>query len=567
MQVLALAAISSGCSDVDDHLAAGRYRQACERARGHPDEQPVFDAWVASNAQISAEPVAPAELTQALGGPARGLGSDVHLLELRAALPGAVLEIERPREAYPESLAREELVARLPPLVQLARPPRPALIDRSDLVPSAWGSARGGHDLISDLIDVAGAVGMGVGAAVGVAVAVPVGLLVGAAEGIGSFFDAIFGGGPSGPALEERVAPVQLQEPVDQRSLDALLHTPAEIMEALPALDAAFARHADAVRAERARRVALAQDPALLALAEADCARGACRIVVREPPSQVHLVARFFAEDAPTDPDRLRDARVCRAELDMALPAAPAPAPALPLAEQPTPPATLGGPELTLTTSLDARAPAYWLDHPSALSRKVLSAQPGELARTTIDELVCAVHVKRARIDPDGSAPDLLARVAAGRVRARTHAAWLGKNLVDAQLHLTHLALVPGERLRLSLASLAGPSLGGAIVDVDGGLPLVLQNDAFVARCTVPMLAAGAAERAMAASTDATEALRALAPAPGALAEARALATVDKARTRARAAVVQLGALVGWEDLRAQAAVAALQGADPLTAP
>ena len=573
----AMVVLAGACSDVDDHVAAGRYRQACERARRHPDERPSFETWVAAHAQVATTTVDVDEVTHALGGPVRGLGTDVRLLDVRASLPGAVVEIERPSVALPEPSAREELVARLPPLVQLARAPHLALVDPADLAPSPWGSAPRGHDLISDLLDVAGAVGMGVGAAVGVAVAVPVGLLVGAAEGFGSFLDAIFGGGGGGaPPLETRVAPVTFEEPVDQRSLDALLRSPSELLEAQPALDAAYARHVDAVGAERARRVTVAQDPALLGLADAACARGACRMVLRELPERVHLVARFVGDVGGAGGALVPDTGACSAELEVPFPAPPpsAPASSAPASSVaassvavPTEPATPGGPELMLTTSLDAQAPAYWLDHPAALSRKVVRALPGEVARTRIDDLVCAVQVKRARVDPDGSAGDLLVRVAAGRVRARIHAAFLGKNLTDAQLKLTHLALVPGERLRLSLASAAGASLGGAIVDVDGHLPLVLQNDAFVARCTEPVLAEGAVDQAARAASQATEALRALAPASGGVADARALVAIDKARTRARAAVVQLGALVGWGDARAQAAVAALRDADPLPTP
>jgi hypothetical protein len=145
MRVLAsllLVAAACACSDVDDHLAAGRIVEACERARrasrtaegDASEEVQTFRAWLLANTKVKARLVPHDEVRAALGGPVVGYGdaaSGIGLFELTSEVPSGVASIERPESA----LRSLELVARMTPLVKLARAPHVDGIDESALAP------------------------------------------------------------------------------------------------------------------------------------------------------------------------------------------------------------------------------------------------------------------------------------------------------------------------------------------------------------------------------------------------------------------------------------------------
>lgn len=127
---LAVAFTCAACSDVDDHLAAGRVVDACERARqeydAHGDaseEVQTFRAWMHANTRVKARLVPHDEVRGALGGAVGGYGdaAGIGVFELTSEVPGGFASIEPPDVA----LRPLELVTRMPPLVKLMRAARP----------------------------------------------------------------------------------------------------------------------------------------------------------------------------------------------------------------------------------------------------------------------------------------------------------------------------------------------------------------------------------------------------------------------------------------------------------
>ena len=557
-RILLATALGVGCSDVKDHLDAGRIGAACERAIRHPEETPLLHNWAMDHVKVTAELVPAWDVEAVLGGVVRGYGTELGLYALSVSVPDGSGALA-PQKG---DLGIEALVARLPPLVRLSRAPSVAAVVEDELLPTSAGSPwRVARDPVSQIIDAVGTMGMGVGMGVALAVGVPIGLMIGAINGAASVLGSLFGGGGGGDhqTLEQRVAPLTVQEPVDQLSVDALLQ-PAELADAQAKLDAEYLQHVDAIALERTRRVALASDPAFLGADRSACERGACRAVFLQRPTSANVTLWFPGPDA---------ADACGVEglVLPVLPSSPASSstPAS-LAAVPSSPTAF----VPLTTSLDALAPSYALDHAGALPKGALPkgalpkrATHSQEAVARIDDLVCDVHVKRARFDSDGTAPDLVARLNAGYARTRAHTVFLGKNIVDAAFLTPDLGLVPGERIRLSLVSRGDRSLGAAIAEFDGRVPLVLENAAFHATCGVATIAAPMIERAR---SDATKAVAAFADAAGdaGVANAKQLTALAKGRIAARASIVKLAATVGASDPLVQQLASALGAVDPL---
>ena len=536
LAVLSLAA----CADVEAHLAAGRVVDACERAMAHPDDEgPVFQAWVSHKARVTATAAPHEEVEGALGGRVAGYGTDIAVYSLSGAVPGGTVSLE-----VPSSLGVADLVMRLSPLVHLERPPRLAAVLDSELVPTPHAQGQHqGRDGLTEIIEAVGAAGTGIGMALGMAVAAPIGLMVGVAKGFASVVDALLGGArAAAPPMHERVAPILIEAPVDQSSRDALL-APGELAAAQTAVDQEHLRHTHEVAAEQAHRVALANNATLLGIDATACTRtGMCRVVLETPPPSVVLLATFGARCS-----------VRRAAVRLDVVPLSARLAFRPTNELIAPFATAG--VAPLTVSLDTGAPAFALEYPMALARAQQAATSGAVER--IEDLLCVVHVKRARFDEDGTAPDLVVRINAGRARSRLHTAFIGKNLVDASFLTQGIGIVPGERVRLSLVSRSGRSLGGIVVEFDGRTPLLFDNSAFRATCAPYVVEAAARAGARDDAATAIEELRTAAGGD--------LVVLARERSEARAAIVRFAALAGWDEARVL--VAQLHHADPLMAP
>ena len=604
----------SGCSDVEDHLAAGRVREACLRAKTHHKERPALEAWLQQHTRLAVSEVPADEVAAALGGSVRGYGSGLRVADISArvtladdgargvkganadAVPHAIAAIDLPRH----TLGMEDLVMNMPPLVQLARAPHPARVNEAELRPSVRRSGYRGRDPITGIIDAVGAVGMGIGAAVGAAVAVPIGVVAGIAHGIGSVFGALFGNGTrsSSHAVSpiDRIAPVRRESPVDQRATDALLRSPVEYREAVAALEALHTEHVAAIDAERQRRMALLTTPEVLQLNPDDCPTGHCRVVVDALPPTIDLNLRFFDDAIPAEyQEQIREVRTgdgCEYPITLTVPTISTDTdPDLVTNTQTVEVAaadTLLA--LALTRSLDEAAPAWALDAPGALPvawKKRL--KPGSLADDgIIKDLRCTVTVHQRRFDSDGSPPDLVVQVTAGKVTSRVHTVYLGRNVSSATFMTRDINLLPGERLRLGLVSRGGRSLGGDIVDHLGDATLKLGNPAFSARCEavnmgddaavdVVKAATGDAQRALTVFIAAAEKAKAHVaeePSPPEAAGKRSkrprrhpMAAVAAERTKVQEALVKLSAVVGWSAPELQTLVGELTAADPLTAP
>jgi hypothetical protein len=586
--ILVVVALLSGCKNVDELLHAGRSYDACVRSRSHPDEAPQLAAWLKDNARVDATLVPIDDVTRELGGDVRGYGAwteadaakdekrepHIGLYDLKPHVPGGALLLQYVRAEQPG-----ELVLHLPPLARWSSPPQLPILDEADLEPApVSGGGGGGGDALTGLIDAVGAVGMGIGMAVGVAVAVPFGIIVGVAEGIGSFFDAIFGGGHAGPppSPEDQWAPVQIENPPELPRADALLVAGPEHDAAQHDVDAMNAGYDAAVASERHRRVALATRKDLLGIAYPECETGDCRAVLELLPAQLAATALFRSSEAAP--------YTCTVVLDKPAPVVlttPAPATTAKATTAIVDDLAAARAELaSLSTSLDANAPDFVLAYSQASVRDATK----DKAATHVEDLRCDIKVKRTHFDWDGSAPDVVARVSAGGgVRTRFHTAYLGANVVNAKLTVPGLALVAGEKLRLSLVSRHDRSLGGAVVTFDGTLPIVLANGAFRASCTAAAPVVDDAKspvnkrRADAAKlVDAFAALAADVPrittttATTTTAQeedaAKKLAALSKPRDKARAAIVALGGDVGFADGDVQRLTARLHDADPLSA-
>jgi hypothetical protein len=174
-----------------------------------------------------------------------------------------------------------------------------------------------------------------------------------------------------------------------------------------------------------------------------------------------------------------------------------------------------------------------------------------------LDRLGCTLRIKPAWRSVHG--PGLMVRATFGKERSRTTLMGL-RSTKEPAFVVYDVALLPGERARLSVSDEVRRSLGAAIVTFDGTTPLVFENAAFRAVCAeAPVVDDAVVDDAIAA---ATAAVQRLADDPNGVSSPRPQYELRRRREHeAEAAVVAAAALVGFNDARLTTLLAAFEAA------